>query len=68
MGSFSHFKSTEYEKAICKSWRINYQEIYLVCINILGGMDGEVRHFSRIHFILQCGSQGRDQMDDSGLI
>lgn len=68
MGSFSHFKSTENEKIIGKSsWRINHQEIYLVCINIWGGMDDEVRHLLKIHFIWQCDSPRRDQVGDSGI-
>lgn len=38
MDSFSHFKSTENEKIIFKSsWRINYQEMCLIYINICGG-------------------------------
>lgn len=59
MGSFSHFKSTENEKIIGKSsWRINHQEVYLACINIWGGMDDEVRHLPKIHFISYVIAQG----------
>lgn len=51
MGSFSHLKSTEYEKIIGKSsWRLSHQEIDLVCLNIWGGIDDEVRKVSKDTF------------------
>lgn len=51
MDSFSHFKSTENEKIIFKSsWRINYQEMCLIYINICGGYD-KVRLFAKTYFI-----------------